>query len=81
MQRPDFYSEQIPFIQTQIDKDNILTLGTAVLLSVTNIKSFDYSDLYVLQRQPNSSGTLRSQKMTEECKKRYMSNLVFLVHL
>lgn len=56
-------------------------LGTAVLLSVTNIKSFDYSDLYVLQRQPNSSGTLRSQKMTEECKKRYMSNLVFLVHL
>lgn len=56
-------------------------LGTAVLLSVTNIKSSDYSDLYVLQRQPNSFGTLRSQKMTEKCKKRYMSNLVFLVHL
>lgn len=56
-------------------------LGTAVLLSVTNIKSSDYSDLYVLQRQPNSFGTLRSQKMTEECKQRYMSNLVFLVHL
>lgn len=56
-------------------------LGTAVLLSVTNIKSSDYSDLYVLQRQPISFGTLRSQKMTEECKQRYMSNLVFLVHL